>query len=66
MGSKSRKPAPAADPASNRPVPAPAAGNDEAGEHSLDDRLDEALGESFPASDPPAVHRLTRGVSFLP
>ncbi len=49
------------------PPPAPAGGSHppEAGD-CLEDRLDEALDESFPASDPPAVHRLQRGLSFLP
>jgi hypothetical protein len=49
------------------PTPAPAGNSsDPETAGSLDDRLDEALGESFPASDPPAVHRLSRGYSFLP
>jgi hypothetical protein len=51
------------------PTPAPPGGSSDPEtetEGSLDDRLDEALVESFPASDPPAVHRLGRGDSHLP
>lgn len=47
--------------------PAPTAdSSDPETEGSLDDRLDGALGESFPASDPPAVQRLSRGYFYLP
>jgi len=65
MGSKSRRAPKDKEPVP--PTPAPDGGSTDAeAEESLDDRLYEALGESFPASDPPAVHRLSRGYSYLP
>lgn len=36
-------------------APAPAKGTDDAPK-TLEERIDEGLEESFPASDPPAVH----------
>ncbi|HTV76835.1 MAG TPA: hypothetical protein VMF03_01150 [Steroidobacteraceae bacterium] len=65
MGNKTRN-APK-DEEQAKPTPAPANRRNEAeSEKSLDDRLDEALSESFPASDPPAVHRLSSGRPYLP
>jgi hypothetical protein len=63
MGTKSRRPPKDKEPAPPTPVPAGGLTDSET-EPSLDDRLDEALEETFPASDPPAVHRLGRGHSY--
>jgi hypothetical protein len=59
MGATSHRP-PKSKPPTDRPGPVDGVTPDRPAPKSLDDRLDEALEETFPASDPPAVHSYRR------
>ncbi len=50
---------PKGTPRKNTTAPAPEKGSNDAPK-TLEERIDESLEESFPASDPPAVHTPTR------